>query len=84
MVGGQTALPPKEKPASTEIVTTINRGIPADDLVIEVEALIAGRVAFILGRRGVDYDNNLARLTGINDLGKNRTVPHRAVQKFAG
>ena len=73
-----------DKEASNEVVTTISRGIPTDDLVIEVEALIAGRVAFILGRRGINYDDNLERLTGLKDLGKHRTVPHRSASKFAG
>lgn len=86
---GQTALPPipdegVELPAlSNDRVTTLSRGIPPDNMLIEVEALRAGRIAFILGRRGIRYNAEVSRVTGIDQLGQN-TVPFRAASKFAG
>lgn len=65
---GNTALPPTplEKAGGNgniggDPLTTLGR--PGDDMLIETESLFAGRVAFVLGRRGRDYAK--PRVTGI-------------------
>jgi hypothetical protein len=51
-------------------------------LFIETEGLFAGKIAFVLGRRGKEYDAAFRSITDISD-GPNANVPFRAQNNLA-
>ena len=82
---GKTALPPTplehaggNGSVGSDALTTLGR--PGDDMLIETESLFAGRVAFVLGRRGKNYDK-ASRVTGITD--SSQRVPFRQANQLA-
>jgi hypothetical protein len=66
---GRTALGPIEGDA-TKTADHLNAtlGKPNGNLIVETELLYSGRIAFILGRRGKDYDAGVASTVGFDAM----------------
>jgi len=84
---GKTALPPTPYQQRAGVagaynddpITTLGR--PNDDLVVETQFLTAGKVCFVLGRRGKNYNGGRAIEPGINGTGAK--VPFRQANQLA-
>ena len=77
---GRTALGPIEGDApNTANHLNATLGKPNGDLVVETELLYSGRIAFILGRRGKDYDAGVASTVGFDAMNTFGATPGNLV-----
>lgn len=77
---GRTALGPIEGDA-TKTADHLNAtlGKPNGNLIVETELLYSGRIAFILGRRGKDYDAGVASTVGFDAMNTFGATPGNLV-----
>lgn len=83
----RTALPAVEEnydpnPDNDNLPAFVRDSFDDYKLYIETEALYAGRLCFILGRRGVSYDTDFARILDVKDS-PNPNVPFRERNNLA-